>query len=216
MLGMTLRVLVAAPLLVTATAYAQAPGEWSAPPAAAAPVAVVTPAPRLPRWSVGLGVNGTELGQDGMDSEKVSFSGVSFAVRYRAWAHVELELLLGGGAEDTDEYTYPGRPELALGYGFFSGRYRFNPWSKWNGYLLAGVGVLTVAPKNASDDQLDAAQRAAFTFGGGIEYRFHRLAFQGELRGIAAAPTDAEMDYEGEDAEGIGGAQFTLSANLYF
>ena len=214
---MTLRVLLAAavPLLATATANAQAPGQWSAPPPSAGSAVVVVAEPRpASRWSIGLGVGGTEIGTED-DSEQVSFSGVNIAVRYRAWKHLELELLLGGGAEDTESLETSSREELALGYGFLSARYRFNPHDKWNYWLLAGLGALTVAPKSATDDQLEAAQRAAFTFGGGIEYRLRRLAFQAEIRGVAASATEDEMEFDSE-AEGLGGGQVTLGANFYF
>lgn len=203
-----------APLCLAATAYAQAPGEYG--PSYYAPTPPPPPPrPHFSRFSVGLNFAATELSSDKSD-DTVGFSGVSFALRYRATPHLELEGEFGGGREssrngvdeDMDE------SELAMGFGTLSARYRFNPWDKWNWWLLAGVGATTIAPHNASDEQISDAYRAHFAYGVGMEYRFTRFAIQAELRGYVLGQTDQEMTND-VDPELTAGS-FSLGGNFYF
>ena len=240
MKAMTPRLLLLsiAPVFATATASAQAPGEWtpdqeqSAPPGepqgyapspyAQAPVAAVAPAPRARRWSVGLNLGQTELTatSDYGDSQSATFGTGSLAVRYRPWQHLELEFSIGGGRQTLDE-EIDGRSEgdLAMATGTLAARYRFNPHQKWNWWLLAGLGATTVARHDASDEEIDAAQRPHGTLGVGVERRFNRFALQFELRALMVGQTEQEMELADQGVmttESISGGNFSFGASYYF
>jgi hypothetical protein len=203
------------PLFAAATAHAQAPGEWEPPPYYGPAVVEPPPAPPLPgRWSIGLSAGNTVFGTESSD-ETVDFAGGSLALRYRPWRKVELELTLGGGRQTIDGED----GDLAMATGTLAARYRFNQRDKWNWWLLFGVGATTIARHDASDDEIDAAQRPHVAVGIGLEYRFTNLALQIEGRAIGLGQTEAEMEaYDrGEyTPESIAGGTVTFGASYYF
>jgi len=210
------------PVFAATAAHAQAPGEWTPSPGYAQPPPQVAPeAPRDRRWSVGVSVGSTEISAQGYEDQSVTFGGGSLAVRYRPWRHLELEFSFGGGREQLDEEQGGGEGELAMATGTLAARYRFNPHQKWNWWLLAGVGGTTVARNDATDEEIEAAQRPHGVLGVGLERRFNRFALQVELRALAIGQTEQEMQYE-EDygmssgTEGLGGANFSIGASYYF
>lgn len=226
-----------APLFATATSYAQAPGEWTpdqqaapqgepqgyAPsPYAQPPVAVVAPAPRVRRWSFGLNLGQTELtSNSAYGDQSATFGTGALAVRYRAWRHLELEFTIGGGRQTLDEETdgRTGEGDLAMATGTLAARYRFNPQNKWNWWLLAGLGATTVARHDASDEEIDAAQRPHGTLGVGVERRFNRFALQFELRALAVGQTEQEMELADQGVmttDGLSGGNFSFGASYYF
>ncbi len=216
-------VLVLASLFASATAYAQAPGEWTPPPyaqppgAAPAPLAPapITPAPRPQRWSVGVAFGQTDLAPDGSDVP-TTFEGGTLAVRYRGWRHLELELSLGGGRETREDGS---EGSLAMGGGTLAARYRFNPERAWNWWLLAGFGQTTVAAHDASDAELEAARRPHVALGAGLERRWAHFALQFELRGLVVGQTESEMQLADQGvmvSEGLSGGSFALGASWYF
>ena len=227
---MSLRLGVALVPLLATTAYAQAPGQWTEPatpppsaPTYAAPppqIVVVTPPRREARFSIGLNANSASIAPSNHDGDSVDFDGASLSFRYRPWDHLELELDLGGGRQTYDDGQRIVDGELAMGYGTLAARYRFNPRARWNWFLSAGLGVVTIAPHDASQDVIDAAQRPLFTFGGGVEWRLaYRFALQFSLEGIAAGQSDEEMKLadQGYDVAGSwSGGRFALGGNFYF
>ena len=238
MKAMTPRLLVLsiASLCATATSHAQAPGEWSPDPQAAPgepqgyapspyaqpPVAVVATVRRVRRWSVGLNLGQTELtANTEYAGQSVTFGTGELAVRYRGWRHLELELTIGGGRQtlDAEKDGQTGEGDLAMATGTFAARYRFNPQNKWNWWLLAGLGVTTVARYDASDAEIEAAQRPHGTLGVGIERRFNRFALQLELRALAVGQTEQEMELADQGVmttDGLSGGNFSFGASYYF
>ena len=217
-----LMLLSIAPLFAAATAHAQAPGEWTPEPAYAQPPppAVAAPAaPAVRKWSVGVSMGQTELAADGLEDQAVTFGIGTIAVRYRGWRHLELELSLGGGRQHLSEEQGGGEGELAMATGTLAARYRFNPEQKWNWWLLAGIGGTTVARNDATDEEINAAQRTHGTLGVGIERRWSRFALQFELRALAVGPTEAEMQLADQGVmttEGLSGGHFAFGASYYF
>ncbi|MDX2091887.1 MAG: hypothetical protein SFX73_28755 [Kofleriaceae bacterium] len=209
-----------ASLLTAGTAFAQAPGEYpptSAPGYAQPPppqqvVAPAAPAPSERRWSIGVAIGQQELTSDAYGAYRQTFDIGQLALRYRPWRKLELELSLGGGHEYLED---GGEGDYAVAFGTFAARYRFNPHDKWNWWLLAGVGQTTLAMRNASDEELEAAGRMHAQFGGGIERRWARFALQFELRGIVAGPRQADLELEGA-GPGLSGGNFSLGASYYF
>jgi hypothetical protein len=235
-----------APVFAAATAHAQAPGEWTdgatkpppyapvgyAPSPTAQPgyaqpppdpghVAPVAP-PRVRKWSVGLNFGQTELtAKNEYAEESVTFGTGSLALRYRGWRHLELEFSIGGGRQSLDEEKdgRSGEGDLAIATGTLAARYRFNPQAKWNWWLLAGVGATTVARHDATEEEVDAAQRPHGTLGVGIERRWSRFALQFELRALAVGQTEEEMELADQGimtTEGLSGGTFAFGASYYF
>lgn len=207
------------------TAYAQAPGEtYDNPPAygpyyAQPPAAVVAPAgPQLPgRWSIGLNMQTASFSPNdsNYEGDTADFDGGSIAIRYRPWRKVDLELSFGGGRQNIDGME----GDLAMGSGTLAARYHFNQENKWNFWLLLGVGATTIARHDASDAEIDAAQRPHLAIGAGLEYRFTNFALQIEARGIGLGQTEDEKMLQEQGVytgEGISGGSFTLGASYYF
>lgn len=214
--------------LAAGTAYAQAPGETyyeQSPPAygpyyAQPPAVTPTPGPQLPgRFSLGLSFLGSEY-SDNASGEAVQFSGGEVAFRYRPWRKVSLELTLGGGRQQIEGYDGERMDgELAMATGTLAARYHFNQHSKWNFWLLFGVGATTIARHDASEEEIDAAQRPHVAFGAGLEYRFTNFALQIEARGLGLGQTEDEKMLQEQGvytSEGISGGSFTLGASYYF
>lgn len=214
-------------LFVAGTAYAQAPGEsYENPPAygpyyAQPPAAEPAPGPRLPgRWSVGLNVQAASFAPDVENAESADFNGGSIAIRYRPWRKVSLELSLGGGRQQVEGYDGEQMDgELAMGSGTLAARYHFNQENKWNFWLLFGIGATTIARHDASDEEIDAAQRPHVAVGAGLEYRFVNFALQIEARALGLGQTEDEKMLQEQGVytgEGISGGSFTLGASYYF
>ncbi len=211
--------------LAAGTAYAQAPGEsYDNPPAYgpyyAQPPAVVDPGPQLPgRWSLGLNFHAVEYSSEN-SSESAQFNGGEIAIRYRPWRKVDLELSLGGGRQQIEGYDGERMDgELAMGTGTLAARYHFNQENKWNFWLLFGVGATTIAHHDASDEEIDAAQRPHVAVGAGLEYRFVNFALQLEARAIGLGQTEDEKMLQEQGvytSEGISGGSIAFGASYYF
>jgi hypothetical protein len=239
---MQVRLVVLVPLLVAATAHAQAPGAYyddlSPPgmaPAGDCACDVVAAAPMRPRrWSVGLNVGFVELAPHHARHDTTEYSLAQLAVRFRATRHLELELALGGGREQLAG-GYDGDREVHSAV--LAVRYRFRPEARWNWWLMAGLGTLSVTPFWASDAEREAAQQSTLQYGVGVERRFRRFAIQAELRAVGVAPSDDRQDYpvvtepypDGSRMEpwppgiapaapgyGMAGGQFTIGGSFYF
>jgi len=221
MAGMTTRsfALAFVSLLTAATAHAQAPGQWASPP----PPPAGDPAAPAPaesaftrRFSIALGAGSLRI-VDGMSSGEASFDIAQIAVRYRATPHLELELSGGGGTERYEDGT---EGDLGVATGTLAARYRFNPEQHWNGWVLAGFGVTTVAPQVASQEVVDGAQRGHGVIGAGLEYRWTRFALQAELRAYAFGDSQAEIDAENQYGQmpttELTGSNVTVGAAYYF
>ena len=109
---------IAIPLLVAATAHAQAPGQVmieptpmaygpGAGPSAVEPSAVATDA--IPvmanRWAVGLSVGSLSIAPKDSPDAQTDFAIGQLSLRYRATYHLEVELALGGGQEKLQDGT---------------------------------------------------------------------------------------------------------------
>jgi len=188
------------PVLASATAYAQAPGEvvadpyYAQPPSetpvapAATPYVSAAISPMAHRWAVGLSFGGMGIHPEGdgydegtSDANESTFRIAELAIRYRASRRIEIELSLGGGREVVEGSDGDTDGELAMGNVTVAARYRFRPEHKWNWWLMAGLGGTIVAPHVSTEEERDAATRPHGTFGIGVERRFRRFA----LRGVA-------------------------------
>jgi hypothetical protein len=127
--------LVVASWFVAGTAFAQAPGDMEAEVAAPGmtPVAAV-PAPPPPpvrqsHWAVGLGVGSLGLTPHHSPDNETQFRLGMLALRYRPWRHLEIEVALSRGRQQTTD-NQPG--DLDVDQAVLALRYRFNPLKRWN------------------------------------------------------------------------------------
>jgi hypothetical protein len=231
---------LAIPLLVAATAHAQAPGDMTpmaygpgAGPSAVEPVVVASDA--IPvmanRWAVGLSVGSLSIRPKDAPDNKTDFAIGQLSLRFRATYHLEIELALGGGQEKLQDGTQGDREvstgELGL-------RYRFAADRRWNWWLGGGIGSLSVTPVGATDQQKQDAQLPMASLSIGIEHRWHQFALDAELRGFGVGPRDASaappkampvasgttmMDPPPPSpapSQDLSGGTFTIGASYYF
>lgn len=152
-----------------------------------APVAPVGPSCGSPmavdvmahRFAVGLNLGSASFAPEHSPDAKSDFAISELSLRYRATYHLEIELALTGGRQSLEDGS---QGELAMGGGTLGLRYRFSPSSRWNWWLMGGIGETTIARHDATRSELDAAARPHGQLGVGIERRFQRFAIQAELR----------------------------------
>jgi hypothetical protein len=224
---------VIASMFVTATAYAQAPGEV----APAAPAAPAEPAPCAPhesvmanRWAVGLSIGSLGLAPKDAPDAQTQFAVGQLALRFRATLHLELEAAFGGGREQLHDGS-DGSHQVATGV--LALRYRFAPEARWNWWLMGGIGSLAVTGTTPTDQQRRDAQRPLGELGIGVERRFRRFALDAELRAIGVGPlkqppamtvpvsgTGTSMATStppaSTSADRLSGGQLTIGASYYF
>src|SRR5688500_9939389 len=131
--------LVVAPLLVSATAYAQAPGEVdpTTPPAYEEPTPVASNpcggGRDVMRNRIGIGINiggFSAANPEAAEGEPTTdFSTAELAIRYRMSPRFELELLLSGGRQVLEDGN---DGDLAMGGGTLGLRYRMRPNRAWD------------------------------------------------------------------------------------
>lgn len=232
-----------ASLFAASTAYAQAPGDYYADEATGAPgmsapvvVAPPPPPPKPRRWSVALGVGSLSLAPHGAEEMQTDFGLGEIAVRYLATRHLEVELAFAGGREQLDSGDEGDRE---VGQAVLALRYRFSPQRRWNWWLMAGLGSLTVTHHDATDEEREHAAQSTLQFGVGLERRWHRFALQLELRAVGVKANEAkDMPVAGVitdgntmqplpperppgvttigSGEGMSGGQLALTGNYYF
>jgi hypothetical protein len=234
---------VLASLFVATTAYAQAPGDYAegtaapdeavAAPGTVAPVVVVpTPPPPKPRrWSVGLGVGSLSLAPHNAPDVETEYGIGQLAVRFLATRHLEIELAFGGGAEKLEDGEEGDRQ---ISQGVLALRYRFSPGRRWNWWLMAGMGSLSVTRAEPTKEEREQAEQSTLQFGVGLERRWSRFALQLEMRAVGVKAHDVEeMPVGGAIVDGqmlpppkeptttsahdgMSGGQLVFSGNYYF
>jgi opacity protein-like surface antigen len=219
--------IIVASLFAAHTAFAQAPGEQPANFAPVQPVLVAPPPPPPMRWSVGLSIGGLGLAPESMPDNKTNFSIGELSLQYRPTYHLELQLQLGGGREQLPDNK--GQGDLEASTVALSLRYRFRPAQAWNWWLSAGVGAITVASHEATDQEKKDASRGMFQLGIGLERRWTHFALNAELRAVGVGQKDPSQDMATPVAnttntpppatmpdDKVSGGQFTIGANYYF
>jgi hypothetical protein len=189
------------------------------------------PPPRIRRFSVGLGIGHMSLAPHNAPDMNTDFGLGEIAIRYLLGRHLELELQLAGGDEQRDN-NEPATQSVFEGV--LGARWRFSPQARWNWWLMAGMGSLTVSPKDSTSDQRKALEQSTLQFGIGLERRWTRFAIQAELRAVGVKANDdtsvqsdikpppPEMGttypYAPETSGAVGrkGGMFGVTANYYF
>lgn len=165
------------------------------------------------RWSIDLalwlGAANPKL--DGAGGSGVG--GLELAGRFRITKAIEVALALQAGGNDNDHVTMGG---LVADF-----RYRFKPEAAWNFIALAGIGVMSVADKDTSDD-MQKHGRGTLRIGGGVERRFGSWAVAATLRLYAVAQnkdavvvTPPTVSHNLE-RYGVTGETLAIGASYYF
>jgi len=117
----------------------------------------------------------------------------------------------GGGAAEGD---------LTTGGLYIEGRYRFLAERPWNIFLLASLGVASVAPDKGSE--LEKRGRGSLRLGGGLERRFGAFALEATLRMVGIGENEdvpLMTPVTNDNAMtrlGVSGGTFSLGALYYF
>jgi hypothetical protein len=163
------------------------------------------------RWAIGVDVGPESYQPDATGSEKTEFGQLELAGRFRIRPAIELGLALHAGGSAGD---------LGVGGIYLEFRYRFLAEQPFNVYGTAGLGVLSVARDNASDDAKRG--RGSLRLGVGAEYRWSWFGLIAELRFIGVgenkdlSPVASEtVDYQLSRYK-LSGGSFALGANVYF
>lgn len=215
---------------VPAPALAQegAPGACACPAPMAAPVVVVAPTQGWDghqRWGIGLRLTSLALHQGDDTENEVSYAGGGLQLRYRLNARWELELSAEHVAEQSPDGDGPVEGGQELGSGTLAALFHMRPHSRWDWYLLAGIGGTQDARKDLTDEQREASAQAHVHLGIGVERRFRRFGIAAELRAVGLAPREDGNDApvaagamttpDAEQPETSGG-QLNLAATYYF
>jgi len=222
---------IAAVILASATAYAQAPGETPmAPPPEATPCVAAQIPVMANRWAVGLSVGSLSIAPKDTPDNKTEFGIGELSIRYRATLHLEVELALAGGQQRLQDGT---DGNLQVNSGLLGLRYRFAAEHPWNWWVGAGIGGISVTPTGASDQDRKDAQRPMGSLSIGLERRWSQFALHAELRGfgVGQRQQDAAPPPEMPVAAGssvmnpppappsspdLSGGMVTLGASYYF
>lgn len=218
---------VLVPLLVAATANAQAPGETPVE----APVTVTVPAPEVAvmanRWAVGLSAGSVSIAPKDQPDNKTDFGIGQLSLRYRATYHLELELAVGGGREQLQDGTQGSRE---TNIGMLGLRYRFCADRHWNWWLGGSIGSISVTQTGATDQEKQDAQRPLGALAIGVEHRWQQFALHAELRAFGVGEpknqdqtmpvvTNAQQQppaMTSPSSDQQSGGMFTIGASYYF
>jgi hypothetical protein len=195
---MSLR-LVLAPLVVAtlaATAHAQAPGEVvpygpqgpQTAPADPCGSSCSRASVMANRWAVGIGVGHLTVAPDSAPDAKAEFGTGEFSLRFRATLHLELELGSFGGREQLPGNQGEGDREAGAAY--LGARYRFAAEQPWNWFVMMGLGGMSIASHDATDQQRHDAQRPIGLAGIGLERRWTHFALSAELRYVGVGKNE--------------------------
>jgi hypothetical protein len=201
---------------IAGAARAQAPGEIQPqpqpPPVPAAPQPPPQPTVMERRWAIAAGLGSETLHVDGDGAPRVPFAVLELALRLRVVPTFEVALAFTAGGATKGDLTTSGL--------YLEGRYRFLAGRPWNIFLLASLGVASVAPEDGND--VEKRGRGSLRLGGGIERRFGAFAIEASLRAVGIGKnedvplmTPATND-NAMTALGVSGGTLSIGALYYF
>ena len=193
---------------------------------------VVVEAPGLPKWGIGLRMTSLSLAPEDNPDAATEYGGGGLQVRMRVGRKWQLELAMDHVTERL-ENGEEGTRQLQAGT--LSALYHFNPYARWDWYLLAGVGGTGNGDPEISDEEREASQLGHVHLGAGLERRWGHLGLGVEFRAVGVAPsendamtvpepgrptgmpTDANTVPTSEiEAQGVSGGQLSIAATYYF
>lgn len=165
------------------------------------------------RWSVSLAIGSQGFEQKDEGVSKIDMGVLDVGARFRIRPAIEVGLgLVLGGTDDPAEASTGGL--------FADFRYRFLAERRWNIYAGVGLGVVSLASKDATEDAKKG--RGAFRLGVGLERRFRAFAIHADLRFIRVAQNKDLPRPEFPDPTwqfsryGLAGASLSVGGALYF
>jgi len=205
-----------------------APGVCACPAPVAAPVVVVAPAQGWDgqqHWGIGLRLTSLSLRQGDDPDTEMAYAGGGLQLRYRLNARWELELSAEHVVEQSPDGDGPVEGGQELGSGTLAALFHMRPHSRWDWYLLAGIGGTQDGREELSEEQRKASAQGHVHLGIGLERRFRRFGIAAELRAVGMAPREEQSDApvaagamttpEQEQPETSGG-QLNIAATYYF
>jgi len=163
-------------------------------------------------WGLGLRalserVNPSDGGPGGID-----MGGAGILVRWRISALVGLELGIDGVHGQLDGY------DRKTSSATLAATVHLNPESRWDIYLLAGIGGATDKITAVDADGMtveDELKETLLRVGGGVEFRWEHIGVGAELAGVAFFLQNPETS-SGLVPSKSGGGQLSLFGTFYF
>jgi hypothetical protein len=167
-------------------------------------------------WGLGLRATGEHVARTSDEKGGIDMGGGALLVRWRMSGFFGLELSLGG----TSGKQAGGAFERKTGAADLTAMFHLSPGSRWDFYLLAGIGAVTDKVNFIDASGVSAEQEFKETqgrLGLGLEYRFPHLGLGLEAAAVGRVRNDADhaLDADAVPKES-GGAQVNLVVGYYF
>ena len=168
-------------------------------------------------WGVGLRASGERISRGGPDdAARIDMGGGALLVRWRISELFGVEVGLGGMSGKLAGGAY----ERKMGALDLTATLHLNPRSRWDFYLLAGLGAVTDKVDFVDVDGVSVEQEFKETevrLGLGLEYRFRHLGLGVEAAAIGRVRNDADKALDGDAIpKDSGGGQVSLVVGYYF
>ncbi len=178
---------------------------------------LVTPAVAAgDEWGLGIRATGERTGSDGGGDDGIDMGGGALFVRWRISGLFGLELGAGGVRGKLSDGAF----ERKTGTLDLTAQFHLTPGSRWDLYLLAGVGAAKDEVKLVAADGTRIEQefhQAALRGGVGIEYRWRHVGLGAEAALIGRVREDADDALPGDAVpERSAGGQLSFSFTYYF
>jgi hypothetical protein len=167
-------------------------------------------------WGLGLRATGERVGRSADDANPIDMGGGALLVRWRVSALFGLELGLSG----MNGKLAGGAYERKTGALDLTATFHLNSRSRWDFYLLAGLGAV-----NDKVDLVDASgasveqefKETEIRVGVGLEYRFRHLGLGVEAAAVGRVRNDADDALDADAvARNSGAAQASFVVGYYF
>ena len=168
-------------------------------------------------WGLGLRATGEHVARGGSDdADGMDLGGGALLLRWRMSDVFGLELGVGG----TRGKRAGGAFERKTGAADLTAMFHLNPRSRWDFYLLAGLGAVTETVDFVDVDGISVEQEFKETevrLGLGLEYRLRHLGLGAEAAAIGRVRNDADHALDGDAIpKDSGGVQLSLVVGYYF
>jgi hypothetical protein len=180
-------------------------------------VAVLLPATALAdEWGVGLRATGERVDPKDDGPNGIGMGGGGLLVRWRISRRFGLELGVDGVTGKLADGAFERKTSSAQ----LAATFHLTPGSRWDFYLLLGVGGATdrVTFVDASGAEMEQEfKETVLRLGGGLEYRWEHLGIGAEVAAVGMARNDSDAALAGDAVpRESGGGQWSVVATYYF
>ncbi len=167
-------------------------------------------------WGVGLRATGERVDPKDDAPNGIGMGGGGLYVRWRISRRFGLELGLDGVSGKLADGAYERKTSSAQ----LAATFHLTPGSRWDLYLLLGVGGATdkVTFTDATGAQMEQEfKETLLRVGGGLEYRWEHLGIGAEVAAVGYARNDSDQVVAGDAVpKEAGGGQWTVAVSWYF